>query len=465
MQKSRLIELLRTFSTKEKRTFVKFLASPVHNQREDVQLLFAFLEPLIPDFPPKKVNKTEAFTHCYPGKKYNEKQINYTMSFLYQLAKDYLVWQAFEQEKVKKQLLLSRVMRRKRLDRHFESEIKVAERLLEEQSLRDSEYHYLRFACLAEKNDFKAGKVRKVSEQEPLMEAALTHFFMAQQLILACSSLTQGLVKQHNVSSPFLEKVLQLAPQAGKSIPAISLYHAVYKLFTVEHPEDYFQQLRKEIRLYAHCFSPNELRGIYILTINYCIRQFNQGKRIFLEEAFALYQEGLDYRLFFDNQTLSKFTYGNIVMCGVILNEFEWVKQFIYDYKSFLPKDDRDSFFNYNLAKLNYYKGDYTKAMQLLHAADLQDVFHNLDARRMLCKMYYELQEFDALDYQLIALRTYVYRQRGLSYHRSLNLNFISLIRKLIQQDVSDPKVKIKLRKEMEGKEYLAERNWLLEQL
>ena len=79
--------------------------------------------------------------------------------------------------------------------------------------------------------------------------------------------------------------------------------------------------------------------------------------------------------------------------------------------------------------------------------------------------MYFELQEFDALDYQLIALRTYVYRQRGISYHRSLTLNFITLIRKLFQQDISDPKIKLKLQQQIQGKQYLAERNWLLEQL
>ena len=43
MKKTRLIEVLRSFEKKELRELKKWLHSPMHNQREDVRLLYAYL--------------------------------------------------------------------------------------------------------------------------------------------------------------------------------------------------------------------------------------------------------------------------------------------------------------------------------------------------------------------------------------------------------------------------------------
>ena len=43
MEKTRLIEVLRSFDKKELRELKKWLHSPMHNQREDVRLLYTYL--------------------------------------------------------------------------------------------------------------------------------------------------------------------------------------------------------------------------------------------------------------------------------------------------------------------------------------------------------------------------------------------------------------------------------------
>ena len=43
MKKTRLVEVLRSFDKKELRELKKWLHSPIHNQREDVRQLFAYL--------------------------------------------------------------------------------------------------------------------------------------------------------------------------------------------------------------------------------------------------------------------------------------------------------------------------------------------------------------------------------------------------------------------------------------
>ena len=108
MQKSRLIEVLKTFSKKDIRDCRKFIHSPIHNQRKDVVDLFEYLTPLIP-FPKKAaIQKEKVFQKIFIGELYREKKISYTISFLYNCIKSYLAYQEFAQNKVGSQIYLSR---------------------------------------------------------------------------------------------------------------------------------------------------------------------------------------------------------------------------------------------------------------------------------------------------------------------------------------------------------------------
>ncbi|MGK0390935.1 MAG: hypothetical protein ACI94Y_003695 [Maribacter sp.] len=80
------------------------------------------------------------------------------------------------------------------------------------------------------------------------------------------------------------------------------------------------------------------------------------------------------------------------------LKEFYWIESFIYDYKKYLDVATKEDSFNFNLAKFYFEKKDYGTVMPLLIQTKYDDVLHNLGAKMMLVKMYYELKEFDALE-------------------------------------------------------------------
>jgi hypothetical protein len=54
------------------------------------------------------------------------------------------------------------------------------------------------------------------------------------------------------------------------------------------------------------------------------------------------------------------------------------------------------------LAKLFFKKRDYDKAMPLLVQIKYDDILHNLSAKLMLAKMYYELDEINTLENLLV---------------------------------------------------------------
>ncbi|MBK9016382.1 MAG: hypothetical protein IPM82_21200 [Saprospiraceae bacterium] len=160
------------------------------------------------------------------------------------------------------------------------------------------------------------------------------------------------------------------------------------------------------------------MRELTTLAVNCCIRQINTrreaGEQAFwLGQVFEIYKEGLDNQVFIENGVLSRFTYNNIANAGLGLKAFDWVEGFLTKYKDLLEPRHRESAYLFNLASLHFRKPDYGRALELLTQAEFDDVLHNLDARRMLLRIYFDLGEVTALDSLLDSFTIFLRRPTG----------------------------------------------------
>jgi len=159
------------------------------------------------------------------------------------------------------------------------------------------------------------------------------------------------------------------------------------------------------------------------------------------------------------------FTYNNIANAGLGLKAFDWVEAFLTKYKDLLEPRHRESAYLFNLASLHFRKPDYGRAMELLTQAEFDDVLHNLDARRMLLRIYFDLGEVAALDSLLDSFTIFLRRRRDVGYLRQHYLNLIRFTKKLLQTPASERAAREKLRSEITDCKALAEREWLLGKL
>ncbi len=92
-------------------------------------------------------------------------------------------------------------------------------------------------------------------------------------------------------------------------------------------------------------------------------------------------------------------------------------------------------------------------------------MLHNLDARRMLLRSYFELGEFSALDSLLDSFTIFLRRRRDVGYLRQNYLNLIRFTKKLLQVPAAEKGARERLRREIEETKALAEREWLLQKV
>jgi hypothetical protein len=205
--------------------------------------------------------------------------------------------------------------------------------------------------------------------------------------------------------------------------------------------------------------------GLYLLAINGCIRRMNAGQRDYIRTAFELYRTALLRGFLLEEGWISGFTYRNIIRIGAAQKETAWTEQFLHQYRDALHPRERQDQFTFNQAYLFFQQQDYTRAMPLLLQLDFADPLHQLEARRMLLRSYYELGEWQALDALLHSFGAYLRRQKNLGYHRATNERLLYFIRKLLEIPAGDRAVRARLRAEIEATPDVAERQWLLSQV
>src|SRR6185503_4848040 len=99
---------------------------------------------------------------------------------------------------------------------------------------------------------------------------------------------------------------------------------------------------------------------------------------------------------------------------------------FINEYRYKLNTSVRENSFNYNLANYFFHVGRFDKALQNLQKVSLTDLFYGLDARSLMLKCYYELDEHQAFLNAYYSFRAFVRRKKNVSeQHRRNYLNFL----------------------------------------
>ena len=468
MKKSQLVNILNGLSAKEIREIRKWLHSPSHNLRQDVIQLFEYF------FEDNHLNKEDylekptIFSWIFPKETYDDAKMRQVIFFLLKAIEEFLVFQDISSDEVNMKITLAKVFRRKKLDKLFQKNIKQSEKLQEDTSLRNEKYFINEYSLQQEKYKY-LGKKSRLPENLQQVSDNLDIFFLAVKLRQGCLMLSHQAVYKKEYEMEILERIIPII-QTEKylKIPVIAFYYFIYKTITDKNNESHFENLKEKIKHNGHIFPLAEIRDIYLMAINYCIGKINLGKEKFVREAFELYKLGFEKKVLIEDNLISGVTFNNMVSSSLKLSEYQWVEVFINDYQQYLNDRHRKSYVFYNLARLHYQKKEYKEAMQLL-VQDVQydDILIFFTSKTLLSKMYYEEEEFDALESLIESMRTYVQRKKIMGYHKANFKNYIKFIKKLLRIKPNDKKVKEKLKKDIEEASPLTseERKWLLTQL
>ena len=464
MKNTFLDQLFSRLSKADWRQLEKMVASPCFNGRPQLVPLFEyFMGCYQQQLPPEKA---KGFATAFPKKPFNDQLWRLSVSQLFKLVEQWLALRETQQDSTFPQLPLSRAYRKLDLDGHYQRAMTSLQKKLEKELQHDAGSYENQYQLEWEKYRFlSSGKRTEVFNLQEVSDAMDTAF-IARKLRHACFAVSHEAVFKTQYDLGLLPAVLnQVAtspPLLG--IPAIALYYHCYLALT-QNDEGHFQTFIQSLSKSATALPAEEQRNLYLLAINFGIRQINASRPAYDRPVLDLYKLALENGQLLNTGRLSHFAFNNIVAIAIRIGENDWVEAFMNNHKNRLERRHRQVAYSLGMARLEYARKKYGEALLHLQKADYKDFINNVIAKTLLMKIYFETGEMEALESHLHNMKTYIRRQRAFGYHRDNYLNIIHFTQALMDLNPYQKDGKNKLRQEIESAGRLTEREWLLEML
>lgn len=468
MLNSKLGQLLQTFSPSDYRQLEQILDSPFFNHRADLPKLLAGLAQAISAG--EEPDRHDLYALMYPQEPYDDARLRHALSFLYKQCENLLVEQALKQESHLRDTLLIRSLQARKAEKPLRNSLSGFNRKLESIPLRNTDFHLHRIDLIRAEMELSDARTEKLQTQFQALSGEMDLFFVLHKLQLASSVLTHQRLFKVSYDLGLLDAVLDHIHRENLlRFPPVAICYACYQMLAEEQPSHFFT-LKSLLPQAGNLFPPSELRTFYTHLINFCIARTNRGEQEYLREVLDIYRLALGSDVLLDEGQLSPFTYKNIVSAAIKLHEFAWAADFIAEYRHQLPPESREDYHSYNLARLHLANGKYPEVVRILTRLHIDDPFTHLDARIILIKAYYELGEYQLIEYLLDNLKHILRRKEFLTYHKKNYTAFTNFTRRLLNLPASAPgshpsRQHQKLMAEVQSVGLLSEQDWLLEKL
>ena len=467
MKKSKLINILKTFSAIELREFGDFLKSPIFNKQEELVFLYTYLYNQAPRFLDEKMDRKLVFKAIFPNSPFNQSKFYFLAHTLLKLAEDFLGWKLSAKTGEFQDYYIAKACLERGLEKNYKEKWKRCNRYVEAGQFQDTTYFQNRFLLAELANHFYLKQ--NLREEDTNLEEASDNFdiyFLCKKLPLACEILARNRSLSTDVQIGLREELRShLEKEQYLHVPFVAIYRQIFFMLTEEDKEDrFFYDFKKLLDEHISKIGVAELSSIFQYGINYCVQQIRSAKPHFIEEALNFYLRGLESGVLLQKGEISPWDFKNIIRLGLNLKRYDWTENFIQTYSEKLPAQFQQDALNYNMADLYYYKGEWNKTIELLNNVSFTDLSYRLGTRFLLCKIYYETNAENALLSMLAAFRIFLKRDRKMATDlKKSYLNLLKYINLLLK--VKNKKELENMKTEIENLPLLVERTWLLKML
>jgi len=433
MNQLKLIQLLKSLSPWELKSFHQYVVSPFFNVNEKVSQLLEILIKNYPEFEENEITFDKIFNKLFRNEKFNHQKLRYVMTDLTLLLEGFLAYTAFEEKTFYHKKFLLQKLKEKNHDKYFQQHLTAGYRHQGNSAHRDLKFYKRQLGYDELSYEFTSLKNnRAIDSSLQSLSDNLDIYYLSNKLKYCCEILNRQNIVMVEYKIPFLDSVIgYLGKNSFENVPVISVYFQILLTLKENENEKHYQKLKALVNKHTG-FSMNEWRDIYGFVQNYCIRKINTGNSKYLKELFEIYKFMLEKEIIIENKELAHSHFKNIVAIALRLNEFHWTENFIPEYAAYLNRELRKNSVNYNLARLHFAKKEFRKALKLLTIVEFTDVYYHLDSKSLLLKIYYEIEETEPLFSLISTFRAYLRRSKLISdYQRIIYSNLVKHVKRL----------------------------------
>jgi hypothetical protein len=407
MFNSKLVNILKSFTVSELKSFEKFIVSPYFTTGRNVGGLFSILKREYPEFSSPSIKKEKVYQKLFGKSAYDERKLKNLTASLTLLAEKFLVHNSINTENYESRVRLAEIYLQKGNYKLFLSTLKQNETKLPEITLPDNEsYSDVRKVLRLREKYYISGN--KYSKSIPV-RLEHTEKTILSNYIYLFKRLKDSVIFPLFYNTPFENTIFKLTTQNtdfDKIIETLKkdnyhliwlleIYYCIYKsiqLIEDKISEDYYFRLKEIFYQNIEAFAEGEKFYILDSMATYCMMRDSFNSK-FSEECFEVYKKMLceNAYKFNVNDSIPTTLYGNIIFWAYDLNEFEWLDNFIERYSNELKPEYRDGMTNLAKAHLYFGKNDFEKALYYINKVQNDFLLYKIQVRNLKFKIYYEL--------------------------------------------------------------------------
>jgi hypothetical protein len=431
MQDSKLINLISMLSDEERRKLRKWIKSDFVNKNEDIIAFFEFIDTRS-SLTMRTVSKEKAHDYLYPNTPYHDLRIRHLLWMTTEIVENFIIYNSVAQQPSLKMQLLAQYYTKNELYKFAHNSVEEGIAMMEKIKLRNASYHLQQYQIQA--LHFQINSKNNRSKEFNLQDVIdhVTLFSIIETLKYACIIQSLQKISELKIENHLLDATLTLVenPVFLEDI-AVRIYYNIYLVIRDEN-EAAFNAFIKDIKENENYFTTHDLKDLYLLAINFCVKKSNQNLQEYTQQAFELYIYAIDKGYLLEHREISRFSFTNVVTLGIKLKEFSKTENFIKQYADFIAAEYRQNTVDFNSAKVFFSKEQPQKALKILLTNEFKDMLWNLNAKYMVIKILFEMKDLVLFANHLKAFKNYVKRKTNIGYHQTYFINVVNALTTLM---------------------------------
>ncbi|MFN8282565.1 MAG: hypothetical protein U0U67_05085 [Chitinophagales bacterium] len=430
MLDSKFIQSFIALNNEEKRYFKKWILSDFVNKNNDIFRLHRFVETRR-NISQKTVSKEKLHEYLYPNLPFNDLRIRHLIWQANEMIEDFIVYYRIQQKKEQRALLLAGFFSERDLPKIANQHIENGLLEMEKTSVRNAAFFSYQYQFHTQYHQTNSKNNRNVDLKFQEIIDTRAQYFILETLKYACIVHSIQKITNIQIQNPTLEHVVNMIEKGHfKNCIPIQIYYHIY-LVTFYEDETAFDLFLKEMQKNSALFSMQDLRDVYLLAINFCVKKSNQNIEKYTKLTFDIYIYAIENKFLLEDNEISRFSFTNVVSLGIKLKQLDKTTGFIKKYADLIATEYRQNTIDFNNAKLHYSKKEYEKALKILLTNEFKDTIWNLNAKFILLKIYFETQNLNAFKIQLKAFKIYISRKSTVGYHQEYFTNVVNSFKTL----------------------------------
>ena len=470
---TKLIILLKTFSTGEIEKFENFVKSPFFNKSSQIVQFSGLLRNSYPNF--TKIDKSIIYNSIYPGEEYKDKKLRDLFSRTLKLCEDFLSQIEFDKMTLTKSKLILKQYSGRNLKRHFDSKGKEAKLIMDKETEKGCYYFQERYELFRiirkyNENFRKQGTGREFFEdytdEIKLMTDYLTFMILEYGNVLSVENYALNYEYKFGLHDMIL---LYLNNNPPADEPVIDILHRIHLFYKEKEELSYYRSLKKSIDKYINNFEYWDRKIIYVLLFNITKLLTHRKIEGFKEENYILLKESLDFGLYpKENNYFIDTSYISVASNAMTEKDFDWAQEFMDKYKDKLDPAKKENTYRLCKSIMEFRKKNFDAALKGLSGLTITDFHFQNKVFNVKLKIFYETGKYESAKSLIDAYRHYLKLKRKQPEFMIVRFsNYVNFVSRLVNIHLGgDPKNVIAIKRDIQNTDTfeVESKTWLLEQ-